>query len=250
VTRPTFCRWILWVVFLLVVSARAEDVAASFDAANKLYEQGKFQEAAGAYEKLIQSGQVSAAVYFNLGNAFLKSGQIGKAVAAYRKVRGLTPRDADLGANLQFARNQVQGPTVATGKWEQFLGKFTVNEWTLWAASLVWIWLLLLCALQLRPSLRPALRGYLGGIGIAILVVGFCLGGVVCKIRTNRVAIVVSKDAPVHNGPLEESQKSFVVHDGAELNLLDQKDDWLQVSAGPGRVGWLKREQVVLANGA
>jgi hypothetical protein len=90
----------------------------------------------------------------------------------------------------------------------------------------------------------------LGGIGIAILVVGFCLVEVVYKVRTNRVAIVVSKDAPVHNGPLEESQKSFVVHDGAELNLLDQKDDWLQVSAGPGRVGWLKREQVVLANGA
>ena len=75
-----------------------------FDTANKLYEEGKFAEAAAAYESLVQSRQVSAALYFNLGNAWFKSGQIGRAIAAYRQAEQMTPRDPDLRANLQFAR--------------------------------------------------------------------------------------------------------------------------------------------------
>jgi tetratricopeptide (TPR) repeat protein len=237
------------IIWTIVVHARAEDVGASFDAANKLYEQGRFKDAAAAYQGLVKSGQSSAPIFFNLGNAFLKSGEIGKAVAAYRTAARFTPRDPDLRANLQFARNQVQGPTVPTGKWDQFLGKMTLNEWTVLASALIWAWLLLLCALQLRPALKPLLRGYVAGLAIVILVVAFCLGQAIYKNRMQHVAIVIAKDASVHNGPLEESQKAFVAHDGAELLLLDQKEDWLQVSAGPGKVGWLRRDQVVLTSG-
>src|SRR6185436_11225451 len=84
--------------------ARAEDVAVTFDGANKLYEQGKFVEAAAGYEKLVLGGQSSAPIYYNLGNAYFKSGQIGRAIRAYRQAERLTPRDPDLRANLQFAR--------------------------------------------------------------------------------------------------------------------------------------------------
>jgi hypothetical protein len=67
-------QWILVFAMLLLVSrcVRAGDVSAAFDQANKLYEQGKYAEAATAYGKLAESGQMSAALYFNLGNAFLE----------------------------------------------------------------------------------------------------------------------------------------------------------------------------------
>ena len=238
----------LVVLFLLLFSpaVRAENAASIFDAANKLYEQGKFAESAASYEKLTQSGQVSAAVLFNLGNAFLKSGQLGRAVAAYRKTAQITPRDPDLRANLQFARNQVQGTTVVANKGQRFLSKLTVNEWTLLASGAIWGWLLLLCAIQLRPALRLTLRGYVIGFAIAIVVLCSCLGSVLYENSVRRTAVVVIRDAPVHNGPLEESQKAFVAHDGAELRILDRKDEWLQVSAGPGRIGWLRRDQAVV----
>ena len=93
------------VVLLLAVSpALAEDPSALFDAGNKLYEQGKYGEAAAAYLRLLERGDRSAAVYFNLGNACFKSGQIGRAILAYREAARVTPRDPDLRANLQFAR--------------------------------------------------------------------------------------------------------------------------------------------------
>src|SRR5437867_5676222 len=60
------------------VQAQAQSPAAAFDAANNLYDQGKYAEAAAAFEKLLSTGQPSPALYFNLGNAFFKSGQIGR----------------------------------------------------------------------------------------------------------------------------------------------------------------------------
>src|SRR6266511_3325281 len=89
--------------------ARAGDVSAAFEQANKYYEQSNFTEAAAAYARMIDGGHVSPALYFNLGNALFKSGQIGRAIFNYRLAQLLAPRDPDVRANLRFARNQVEG---------------------------------------------------------------------------------------------------------------------------------------------
>src|SRR5258705_237395 len=107
---------LLFVFISLPLFAQAS--LADFAVANKLYYENKFGDAAVAYERLIQSGRASAAVYFNLGNAWFKSGQLGRAIAAYRRAESLTPRDPDVRANLQFARNQAQGPTFIPNRWQ------------------------------------------------------------------------------------------------------------------------------------
>src|SRR5262245_50565847 len=112
------CAFALALLFLSSAHAASESAGPPFDSANLLYEQGKFAEAASAYQSLLKSGRTSAAVYYNLGNAFFKAGQIGRAIAAYARAEQITPRDPDLRANLQFARNQVQGPTFANPTWK------------------------------------------------------------------------------------------------------------------------------------
>jgi tetratricopeptide (TPR) repeat protein len=226
--------------------AQADLSTTAFESANKLYEEGKFAEAAPAYEKLAQSGQASAALYFNLGNAFFKSSQIGRAIAAYRQAEQLTPRDPDLRANLQFARNQTQGPTLSPGRWQRWLGRLTLNEWTLLAAGAVWLWLLLLAVLQWRPALKAVLRSYVLALVILAGLFCVCAAAGLRQTRFTRTAVVITRDAVVRYGPLAESPTAFTVHDGAELRVLDQKDEWLQVSAGPRKVGWLRRDQTLV----
>src|ERR1051325_4488967 len=115
-------------IIFLASTALAADISSEFDSANKLYGQGKFSEAASAYEKLARSGSVSPAVYFNLGNAFFKSGEIGRAIAAYRQAEKIAPRDPDVRANPQFIRNQIQGPTLSPSRWQHSLATLTRNE--------------------------------------------------------------------------------------------------------------------------
>src|SRR5262245_64763429 len=82
--------------FLAGLPVRAADMASDFDAANKLYEQGRFSEAAAAYEKLLKAGAPPEAIHFNLGNAWFKAGQIGRAIAEWRRAERSSPRDPNV----------------------------------------------------------------------------------------------------------------------------------------------------------
>src|SRR5690348_13772181 len=112
---------------LAITTGFAADISAGFDSANKLYEQGKFADAASAYEKLVQTGSVSPVLYFNLGNAYFKSGQLGHALAAYHRAEQLAPRYPDVRANLRFVRGQVQGPTLSPTGLQRWLMSLTIN---------------------------------------------------------------------------------------------------------------------------
>jgi hypothetical protein len=128
------------------------------------------------------------------------------------------------------------------------MAALTLNEWALLAALAFWIWLALLAAVQLRPAWKQSLRAFLWCGGFATLVLGGCVGAAWSG-NSNKTAIVVVQDAATHNGPLDEAPTGATVHDGAELSVLDTKNDWLQVQVDNQRVGWLKRSQVVLASG-
>lgn len=237
---------ILFTYFMVPLGASATNSEPSFEAANKLYEEGRFADAATAYETLLNSGGVSAAVYFNLGNAYFKAGQLGRAITAYRNARSLSPRDPDITANLQFARNQRQGPSIAISTFQRWLGKFSLNEWTALATVAFWAWMLLQASTELRPAFKRPLRGTLLVLGASTVGLGILLVAGWRAERLSQVVVVTTPQASVRHGPLDESQVAFTVNDGAELRLLDRKDDWFQVTTGPNRVGWLKRDLVIM----
>ena len=145
--------WALLIAWSTTIAARAGADSASFDQANRLYEQGKYTDAIVAYRGLLGK-QSSAALYFNLGNAFFKSGNTGEAIINYRLAQRLAPRDPDILANLRFARESVGG-AASRRPWERLANVLSTNEITVVAAVLVWAWLLVLTAGQLRPAWVP-----------------------------------------------------------------------------------------------
>jgi tetratricopeptide (TPR) repeat protein len=237
-------------VWIFNGSAMAADIPTEFNAANKLYAEGKFAEAAETYEKILQSKTVSPALYFNYGNAEFKSGNFGRAIAAYRRAAQLTPRDAEVRANLEFARNQVQGPTFRESRWQNWLGLLTLNEWTGLAAGALWLTFALLAAMQIRPALKTTLRGFVLSAVAVTLLLGTCLGVDATIHFSRQTAVVVAPDVTARSGPFEEAQSAFTARNGAELAVLDRRVNWLQVTDGSGRIGWLQRQQVEMMPGS
>jgi tetratricopeptide (TPR) repeat protein len=246
--KPAVMLFISSLALATLVHAAPEPGAKStaFDAANKLYEEGRFPEAATAYERMLEGGAASGPLYYNWGNAQFKAGRIGRAIAAYRQAESLSPRDPDVLTNLKFARNQVQGPTHRAGWAERTLGMLSLNEWSVSAAAALWIWFGILVARQLRPALRRPLRNFAWIAGVLTVLVSAGLALNLHARLFEQRAIVVAGSAAVRNGPFEESPSAFTAQDGAELVVLDRKDDWLQVSADGRRPGWIARKPVLV----
>ena len=69
-------KYILYILsFLLTVGGYAQNQDL-FEKANTFYNDGKYAEAIDNYQAILESGQHSADVYFNLGNANYKLNNI------------------------------------------------------------------------------------------------------------------------------------------------------------------------------
>jgi tetratricopeptide (TPR) repeat protein len=226
------------------------DFNSDFSAANRLYAAGKFSDAANAYEKILASGAASPNLLFNYGNAEFKSGNLGNAIAAFRRAELLAPRDSEVRANLAFVRNQVQGSTVRESFWQNWLGDLSLNEWTILAAIAFWLTFLLLAAKQLRPALAAKLKSATWIFAALTIFSGTILGVQAANHFSRQTGVVISAQATARSGPFDDAQNAFAVHDGLELSVLDRRDDWVQVADGSGKTGWLPAKQVEVLPGA
>ena len=113
----------------------------------------------------------------------------------------------------------------------------------------LWLWLLVLVARQVKPLLRQSLRYPTIAFAVLTLLLGATLGVNIRARLAEQIAVVIANDVAVRNGPFEESPTAFTARDGAELRVLDRKDDWLQVSADARRVGWVARKNVLVMPG-
>jgi hypothetical protein len=240
------CCSILIAILVCGGTLFASDITAEFSHANQLYAEGKFSEAASAYEGIVNSGTVSANLLFNEGNAEFKSGNLGRAIAAYRRAAALDPRDADIRANLNFARNQVQGATWRQTWWQNWLAALSLTDWTALAVVTFWSAFILLAAGQLRPAWKSVLRVPTRAMAVAAVFFCACLAAAVITHSSDSLAVVVMPDAVTRSGPFDDAQNAFAVHDGAELAVLDKRNGWVQVTDGSGRTGWMKSSQVVV----
>lgn len=75
---------------------------------NRVDAKDLFLQAANKYQLLVDSGISNADLYFNLGNSYLQSDQLGRAIANYERALKLQPDNRQFQANLNAAQAMVQ----------------------------------------------------------------------------------------------------------------------------------------------
>ena len=231
---------------VLFVSAQTR-AASEFDQGNAAYAEGKFNAAITNYEALVKQNQISPALYFNLGNACFKTGQVGMAIAYYRLAHELAPRDTDVFNNLQMARLRANATLPYQPPWwRAWTRPLTLNEWTLAAMAAGWalagMIMVSLWKAQTGPGLSKGMRWV--GVLFTVIVAGLALR--LWEYAGPPPAVVIAKDLPVRYGPLEESRSAFVLGDGSEVEVTDRQGEWLQVRDSLRRTGWLRKSFVLV----
>ncbi len=230
---------------LLVQSAQGASVEDRFTEANRFYEQGDYASAIELYEGILQEGVGSAGVAFNLGNAHFKGGHLGKAIVAYRQALDLDPRDPDIQANLQFARDRVSGASsVRRAGWVRAATRLSFGEWMGVLVGLTWVVFGLLSVAAWRPGWRGRLKPWIWGSATGLADVAVVLLLVVRTVKGAPLAVVLQDGVDVRYGPVEESRRFYVVSEGTELLALGKQGDWVQVEDAAQRRGWVPRGAV------
>src|SRR5205814_9982968 len=130
-------------IFFCLIFGMALSVFAQPDAefakANQAFAQGHFKEAIANYETLIRDGQWSANVFYDLGNAYFRTGDFGRAILNYERALALERHHAEATANLQIARDEAHALELRPGWPERYLQFASVNQYAITAAGGFWI---------------------------------------------------------------------------------------------------------------
>jgi tetratricopeptide (TPR) repeat protein len=216
----------------------------AFFAGNQAYAGGNYDAAIRAYDSVLASGQESGGLFFNLGNAFFKDGQLGRAIASYERARRLLPRDPDVQANLQYAREQAGVEQAERPLWKRLAFPFATraNGTELAVlASLCWValWVVLTVRL-LVPRLRVGLGRAAAVAAACYLALAGSLGLRLAELELRDAAVVTAAgETQVRFEPSPTGTEHFPVAAGTTLDVTEERDGWLQVRRDDGRRGWI-----------
>ena len=112
---------------------------AQFAKANQEFAQGHFKEAISGYEALIRSGQWSANVFYDLGNAYFRTGDFGRAILNYERALALERHHPEATANLQIARDEAHALEIQPSSLERYLQFANINQYSVAAATAFWL---------------------------------------------------------------------------------------------------------------
>jgi tetratricopeptide (TPR) repeat protein len=205
-----------------------------------------YRAAALRYERLLDEGGIrNAKLFYNLGNAYYRSGDLGRAILNYRRAQTLAPSDNNVRQNLEAARaarvDRFSEPTetrvLRTLLFWHFDLPFNARL-TLLACVSAAVWAL--AALRLfRPGLAPRTALFVAGGLTAALLLSVGFEG--WSVGDKAAAVVTAKEAVARKGDGHHYEPAFnqPLHAGAELRILERRGEWAHGALPDGRTFWL-----------
>ena len=236
--------WLFW-----VGHAFAQSPEQVFDRANQLYQQNKFAEARDAYESVVRNGFLSGELYYNLGNAYYKTGDVGKAILNYERALRLMPNDDDLKHNLQLANLMITDKIEATPRlflwdyWDGIKGAWSLLTLTWICYAVCTLLIGSICVVILARTYQIRRLGLFGGsVSTAVLILFIILLiGKIGEVNRTDTAVVTAKITTVKNSPDAKSSDAFVLHSGVKLTITDSVNEWVKIRLSDGKVGWMEK---------
>ena len=218
--------------------ARA-DADVAFAKANADFAAGNFPAAIAGYESLVKDRQWNASLFYNLGNAYFRGGDRGRAILNYERALALDPNQPEARANLQLVRDQARALELAPNWAEEQLGFLTPNQYAWLGAAAFWGAAAILCGLYLARR-RPVAWVF------ALLLSGAAAASAVFALyqfetgRAGRnLAIVTSKNIQARLATAESAGTVLVLPSGSEIKILSTRGDWLYAALPNELQGWI-----------
>jgi tetratricopeptide (TPR) repeat protein len=211
------------------------------DTAKELY-----RKAALRFERIIRDGKVrNGKLYYNIGNAFFRMGDLGRAILHYRRSERYRPHDPNLQQNLNYARTRRLDRIEERQKtkvlktllfWHYDISAGTRSVIFAVGSLLFWV------GLSLRIFSRKSIpRWALACLGLIALLFLASLVFEGFFADRQREGVILAKHVLARKGDGETYQSSFKdpLHAGTEFEVLEDRNKWYQIELRDGRRCWV-----------
>lgn len=249
---PVFRSSFLIALILGTVNLSANP-SEDFQKGNTAFEAGKFADAIPVYENIIKTGQSSVEVYFNLGNAYFKTGNLGKSILNYERAYKLSNGNRDVKKNLEIVRAQLKDEIIPLPPFfvaQFFSNIINLNSSTGWAIlSLLFLWLgFTILSMKILGKKLPILENvarpsalFSISLGILFFILAFAKNA---NDFSKKELIVLAKKTELKEGADRSSPKIITLHEGTKSEMLDQIGDWFKIRLADGEEGWISQLDV------
>ena len=217
------------------------------------YSAGNYTQALQDWEDVRATGLMSKELYYNLGNAYFKTGEIAPAILWYERALRLDPSDADVRYNLEFARAQTQDkidevPEIFFEQWGHAMCYLLPsNTWAVLGLVFFGLTVLLLLLFLLGRTSTQRRVGFFAAIVtflLAFLGWDFARWQRTEALRQD-MAIVMRPVSSVKSSPSAEGAKDlFILHEGTRVKILDNVSGFSNIELADGRQGWIPSGEI------
>ena len=221
-----------------------------FEEANEAYADGNYEEAIEKYNQILENGETAVAVHYNLGNAHYKLNNIAPSIYHYEKALQMDPQDEDVRNNIVFAQNMAidaieERPEDQVTGWMR--SGYTAFSTAAWGWIAIGFMLLFTCLfLAYFFSGKPRLKRifFISGLICLLLVIGSVFTGFFRQnIEEDQdYAIIFSEEAEVKTEPNVRSPEAFILHEGSNVEILEDYQEWSKIELANGNQGWMLRD--------
>ncbi|MAT39463.1 MAG: hypothetical protein CL946_07645 [Ectothiorhodospiraceae bacterium] len=218
------------------------------------YSQADYERAIELYQSLLAQGYADPKLYYNLGNAYFKNGDLGKSILFYERAYLLQPEDPEIAQNLKIARARIRDrvepiPLLVIVKWWNDL-KTTSSASTLFLYSTILAWLLAGAIFLFYGFRNVLLRRVVLALGI-VLIGLFAASVALVQAKNESLAaedfgIIMPFEVIVHSTPDATAVESFKIHEGLKVEVLEEKDGLVRIRLADGKQGWISANELVL----
>jgi len=232
-------RYIIALSCALALSSAFAQTDAEFAKANQEYARGHFKEAISAYEALIRDGQWSANVFYDLGNAYFRVGDFGRAILNYERALSLEQRHPETTANLQIARDEAHALELQPSWPERHLQFASVDQYSIAAAVAFWVAAFCLAALIFTRRRSAAMKSLLVVMLLVFAGAMFATWQLERGSKGGALAIVTGKDVQARLATADTANAVLALPPGSEIKVLSTRGDWIYAALPNNLRGWI-----------
>lgn len=249
--KKIISAFLLFIVPFVVVSQEMDGYTK--EQGDKAYAESRFADATTIYETIIAEYGGSLPLYYNLGNAYYRTNQYGKAILNYERALRMNSVDEDTRKNLEFVQGKIvdkipQDEIPFYKEWaDKFSSLLSKDNWGIMAIAAFVVMLTMLFIAFLKSGIRKVSLVIVAVAFLLMVIANISAFNLESKANGAPEGVIMDEMVVVKSSPDASGTELTKIHEGLKVLIMDDVlPDWVKIEANNGNrvIGWIKKKSL------